>query len=715
MNNENYHPIQKESPCAHALHRFDEKTRCLTYEYNGVDILSMTFPPCQELGFRHGSDGSMQSLAYAQQIYIMAKTEITIDVEISLTSQSVCMRDRRATADEPILSQYGNNLIPGIYSLYDPLWDLLLSFNGRKAYWKNNRFTENNGYRKAILTVEIGKKPLFINLFMHYYQNHLGYKYYRPWERRFNGKNITGWCSWEAYRRNIDQEKIKGISTFLAEKLKAYGLEYILVDDGYQKMPLPFKATSSMKDGWMTCEETKFPEGHEGIVKVIENEGFKPAIWTNANITNPEYPEYHKEDVLWLDGKALKGEWIDYLYSCTPENLEKVVQPIFRAYREKGYKYIKIDAIRHLLFDGLHEAVRLGLLTNEEAEKRFHSYMLACRKGMGEDTYFSASWGEMHELIGSADSCRISMDANPTWPGIRMQLFEMARWQHTHRVLFTNDPDHVCVRTRPEWAKSILSLISLNGALCLLSDTPDSYTDEKLDIIRRTMPPIASMTGETGPLSLDYPAYTWTKLHGFAVQSHETPVEMEEVNLEDALDMAGNYPGQDSNHPFSTLWNFAIDHHDYKWNVIMRVATVPLKESTLTAEQLNLEKDTDYLVFDFWNEQFLGCFSDEIPVKALGLGTCQVLSFRKKSTNIQLISSTRHVSMDAISVEKQVNENNSLKIFLKGIEGRSDKYFFYIPEGKTIKSASHPCSIEENIAVVTVHFTSTQEVITLTY
>ena len=81
------------------------------------------------------------------------------------------------------------------------------------------------------------------------------------------------------------------------------------------------------------------------------------------------------------------------------------------------------------------------------------------------------------------------MDANPTWAGIRMQLFESARWFHTHRILFLNDPDHVCVRTKADWAKSVLSLISLSGELCMLSDTQQAYTPEKLDIIRKTLPP----------------------------------------------------------------------------------------------------------------------------------------------------------------------------------------------------------------------------------
>ena len=382
----------------------------------------------------------------------------------------------------------------------------------------------------------------------------------------------------------------------------------------------------------------------------------------------------------------MKGEWIDYLYTCQPETLDKHVTPLFEGYRDAGYKYVKIDAIRHLLFDGLHEAVRLGEMTNEEAERRFRAYMEATKAGMSEDMYYLASWGEMHEVVGLADACRISMDANPTWAGIRMQLFEMARWFHTQRILFLNDPDHVCVRTKPEWAKSVLSLISLAGGLCMLSDTQDAYTEEKLEIIRKTLPPLTTMTAETGPLNLDFPAYTWTKLHGFAVQSHETPVEMEDVLLKDAYDMAGVYPTMHDDHPFSTLWTFHYSHTGETWCVVGRFATIPLRASSIKLENIHLDPNESYHVFDFWKECYLGVVSGEVAVRALELGECQILCFRKVKKVPQFIASSRHVSMDAISVLGMTWKGNRLVMELQGVTGRNDRYYIGVPEGYKVSA-----------------------------
>ena len=464
-------------------------------------------------------------------------------------------------------------------------------------------------------------------------------------------------------------------------------------------MPLPYRAEGTMKEGWMTCEEEKFPKGHVGIVADIKKHGFTPAIWTNANITNPDFPEKHPEDILFFDGKAMKGEWIDYLYTCTPENLQKQVTPVFEGFRDAGYKYVKIDAIRHLLFDGLHEAVRLGMMSNEEAEQKFRAYMEATKAGMSEDMYYLASWGEMHEVVGIADACRISMDANPTWAGIRMQLFEMARWFHTQRILFLNDPDHVCVRTKPEWAKSVLSLISLAGGLCMLSDTEDAYTEEKLEIIKKTLPPLTTCTAETGPLNMDFPAYTWTKLHGFAVQSHETPVEMEDVNLKDAYDMAGIYPTMEDAHPFSSLWSFHLNHADETWCVVGRFATVPLKESKIRLEQIQLDSEDSYHVFDFWKEEYLGIVTGELKVRELGLGECQILGLRKVKEIPQFIASTRYVSMDTVSVQEITWNENKLCVNLSGVPKSKERYYFAVPEGfdlKNVEVQGMCCEITQN-------------------
>lgn len=680
MNNENFHPIQAEPPLAHALHHWDAAAGRLTYEYNGVNILEISVPVGVDLGFRHGSDGSMQSVQYIQQIYLASDRACHATLTVRLNADCLNMRPCRAGQEQAILGTEPRLLSYGVNGLYDPLWDLLVDWHGKPWHWVAEHMDiQKDGFATVSFKTKLDASALFINLRPHYYKNHLGYHYHRPWEHRPKQNAVAGWCSWEAYRRGIDLGTVQTVAEFLHESLQAYGLQYLQVDDGYQSMPLPADAHMTMAEGWMTCDDIKFPGGHDALVQTICKQGLTPAIWVNANITNPDFPQSHPEHVIWNVGVPLKGEWIDFLYACDADTLATHVEPLFRALRGKGYRYIKIDAIRHLLFDGLHECVRLGLMSNQEAEKRFRAFMEATREGMGPDVYYLASWGEMHEVVGVADACRISMDANPTWAGVRMQLFESARWFHTQRILFLNDPDHVCVRTKAEWAQSVLSLISLSGELYMLSDTPQTYTGEKLDIIRKTLPPLTTKAGETGPLRLDYPAYAWTKLHGFAVQSHETPVEMEEVSQKDAASIGGWTPDSAALHPFSSLWSFALSHHGLRWRVMLRVATHPLPTGELPLERLALDPHKTYLAFEFWEQKYLGEITGSFACKPLPLGHCQVVAFYEKPACPTVIASDRHVSMDAVSIHTHCYENNILHLRLNAVAGEQFKYMIYLP------------------------------------
>lgn len=690
MNNENYHPILKEAPIAHALHKWDNNTRILSYEYNGRNIISIHIPGTEEVGFRHGSDGNVQNIPFIQQIYVMLdglNKCIKSKVTFNLSNDALNMRPRRAGSEQAILGQVGRPLMYGVNGIYDITQDLLIDWNGCSWEWLGTSFVLNEkGDLTAEMEVELSSKPFTINLRMHYYRTHLGYSYYKPWEWRPNTRPVAGWCSWEACRRHVSMNDIEKFSEFFSNTLKDYGLEYIQLDDGYEKYPIPSNADKTLAEGWLETNE-RFPRGHKEVIEKIGATGMEPAIWTNANVTNKDFAYKNRECFIEnQNGELMLGEWIDYLLDCSDKTLQKHVYPYYKKLSEMGYTYFKTDAIRHLIMDGLHEAVRQGLMINSDAQARFRKFMEYARKGIGEDKYFLASWGVLSEAVGLVDACRIAMDANPTWAGIRMQMVESARWFHTQRILFLNDPDHICVRTNIGWLKSVISLISLSGSLLMLSDPLVDYTEDRLEIIKKSMPTLAAYTGETGPVDMTYPAFTWTKLHGFAVNSKEKPVEAEDVLLKDALDMAGIYSTMDDMHPFSTLWSFHIDTTSRKWCVVGRFATVPLKESKVAIESLGLDPTHEYTAFDFWAQEYLGRVSGHLKCKELDLGSCQIIALCPVQEHPQLIASSRHVSMDAVSVKSQLWKNNELIVNIKGVPGTVEYYWFHVPAKYVVES-----------------------------
>ena len=672
--------MRREPPMVHAVPHWDPERRILQYNYNGRKLVSMRIPGESEVRYRIASDGQLQSAPLFQQIYTVVFSEpIKSRVTIAMSEDAVLMRPHRAGSEQAVLGQVGRPVIEGVNGMYDILDDLLVSWHGQPWRWIDNQLHANeDGTLSVTFEVELSRKPWVINIKPQYYRKHLGFKYHKPWEFRPNLKAVAGWCSWEAYRREVAEENILTAARFLAEHLKDYGLEYIQLDDGYQRTPVTISPNRTLADAWLTPNDG-FPSGSESLCKEIKDLGLRPGLWLSASFDGNEEGE---EDYVLRDaeGKALKPFFMEVAIDCRPENLEEHILPLYQGARRCGFEYVKTDQIRHLLYDALHEMVRLGLMSNEEAEGRFRNYMLTARRGLGNEVYYLASWGVLSEVVGIADACRVATDANPQWQRVRMQLVESARWYHTQRILFLNDPDHVCVRTKPAWSRSLLSLVSLSGGLFMLSDAVDTYNAERIRAIQRCLPPLTMMTGETGPLDVHYPAFAWTKQHGAAFKG-EIEQTWDEVSEEEALILAGDHDTIHDDHPFASLWAFHIRTEIGQWCVALRVATLPLRASTLPLANLGLHPPKNYLAFDFWAEQYLGVVSGTIDVPALELGSCQVIAFRELSDHPQFLACTRHVSMGAISVQKQTWHEGTLTLELTGVPGTTETYWVHCPPG----------------------------------
>jgi hypothetical protein len=669
-----------EPPIAHAYHHWDETQRTLTYTYNGRRLLRVHIPGTARVSFRHGSDGALQSLPFVQQIFVMLTGgTATATVRFELSHDAINMRPQRAGPEQAIVGQVGRPLLPGVNGLYDIDQDLMISWFGHEWRWKRASLSKDAaGNLIAEMEVELGEKTWIVNLKPHYYRTHLGYNYHTPWQWRPNPKPIVGWCTWEAHRRNLSEEKILAATDLFAKHLRAYGFEYVQIDDGFENLPLPVDPHGTLVEAWLETRP-EFPTGHAGVVEKIKARGLEPGIWTSAAVYNDDFADAQP---WWLikgeDGQPLLGDWVKYVLDCTPACLEQHVRPVYEGLRKAGYTYFKIDAIRHLHYDGLHEAALLGLMSNEEAEKRFRDFLRVAREGLGRDVYWLSSWGVLTQMVGLADACRISQDAMPTWAGMQMQLVESARWFFSQRILWVNDPDHVCVRAPFEWSRTVLSTVALTGGLFMLSDALHHYDEKRLRLVQQCIPPLTTMTAETGPLDADFAAFTWTKFHGFHVLE-EKPFDAETMTDEEARNQAGDWPTMNCDHPFSTLWAIHLDNSIGRWCVVGRVASIALRASKLKLVNLGLDPDGDYLVFDFWQERYVGRVHGEIDCLPLDLGHCQILAVRPALDRPQFLSSTRHVSQDAISVKSQTWADQTLTLQLEGVCGTTETYWIHAP------------------------------------
>jgi hypothetical protein len=150
--------------------------------------------------------------------------------------------------------------------------------------------------------------------------------------------------------------------------------------------------------------------------------------------------------------------------------------------------------------------------------------------------------------------------------------------------------------------------------------------------------------------------------------------------------MAGWSPTMDDEHPLGSLWAFHIRREYGEWCVVLRTAVLPLKESTVTFEQLGLGAG-EYAAFDFWKQEYLGRVSGSLACTALELGHCQVIALRKVKNKPQLLSSSRHVSQDAISVRSQQWGDREVILALTGVPETEETYWIHVPNGESLTIA----------------------------
>jgi hypothetical protein len=90
-----------------------------------------------------------------------------------------------------------------------------------------------------------------------------------------------GWNSWDAYAQNITEAQVRENASFVAKKLKQYGWNYIVIDEGWY-LPDPVPSTQENKgfvmdpDGRFLPSVSRFPSAAKGA-------GFKPiGDWLHA-------------------------------------------------------------------------------------------------------------------------------------------------------------------------------------------------------------------------------------------------------------------------------------------------------------------------------------------------------------------------------------------------------------------------------------------------
>jgi alpha-galactosidase len=297
----------------------------------------------------------------------------------------------------------------------------------------------------------------------------------------------TGWCSWYCFGPRVTAQNIYDNLNYIRTNVPA--LRYIQIDDGYQP---------HMGD-WLSVGKS-FGGNVQQVLQSIRDKGFEPAIWVAPFICDSNSTVY-KEHPDWLvkdaSGKPLRSDLVSfggwrlkpwYVLDGTNPAVQQHLQQMFRTMRQQwGCTYFKLDA-------NFWGAIHGGYFYDKQATRveAYRRGMEAILKGTG-DAFILGCNHPLWPSLGLVHGSRSSMDIKRQW-----STFERSGRENLYRAwqngrLWWNDPDCLVLTGKmpDNEYRFHAALIYATGGMLLSGDDLTTISPERLNILRKTVPPTA--------------------------------------------------------------------------------------------------------------------------------------------------------------------------------------------------------------------------------
>ena len=457
-----------------------------------------------------------------------------------------------------------------------------------------------------------------------YYREHRGLTYFKPWTYKVWKRSVAGWCSWFAFFKDITEEDVKETADALSESLVPFGLEYLQIDDGYQREPAGLPKT------WYKANE-KFPSGLKSLAKYIKSRGLKPGIWTSTSFNQKKYAEKHpKYFVRDNEGEPAYGKSVGYvLDGSNSDTLEDIIRPIYDKLQDAGWGYFKVDGLSSLRYEGYNSYSDYFTEKGLDRVEVYRNLAGAIRDEIGADNFMLGSRGFRPELIGILDACRIGGDG--------YGYACLTQFNSFNNVVWRNDPDHI-VLEGPEAYRSCM-VTALTGSLYMLTDKPAVYRTGIVEPAKRTLPVLFTMPGQV-----------------YDVDSSRS-IELDRIDSELSSDSHRVLEGSLERH--NNLFMLEINKSYESWVMLGRTEE---REKWINFSDLGLDNNREYMVFEYWSRDLVGVFQSGFEPGQIDPGyNCQLFCIREKQGHPQLAATSRHISCGGYETESVSWESGVLK------------------------------------------------------
>ena len=544
-----------------------------------------------------------------------------------------------------------------------------------------------------------------IVMYSDYYKKHLGLPVYEPMDDTHFKTPPVMWNSWTNYYYMVTEDEVIKNVDWIVENFNDYGLEYVVIDDGPER-------GEQGEHYWISnWNEKTFPLGGKGLAEYIKSKGLTPGLWIVPNVyagALDEHPEWYLRD---KDGKHVMVYHTPSLDYTNPEVLDFLTQ-LFSTLKDWGFKYYKFDG--EFALTEYNPNVDSDKLYDENSSqiKAYRNRLEVIRKCVGEETFLEGCpGGTPLQGIGYFNSYFNGDDIYNSWMGmypffisINANLFlnhiacylmpgegicvspkmdmEKAKTVYNPefiRVASTRETGISSVGTTMNEARTIVTFAALSGTPYSFADRLPDLPAERINLLKKSLPtmPIIPMDlFSRGGYS------SWDLFEEFTPETYE--------------------------HNFPRIVDLKINAASGRYDVVAATNwTGELQSREISfGGNLGLDPERSYLVFDFWNQEFLGMFKESVVLNIEPHDT-RVLHIRPLLPRPQVLATDRHIS-GAYSIETMEwdAEKQTLKGSAKTIAGMPYSLYVHVP-GKfslsEIKSKAEavPEKLNDNVYKVT--------------
>ena len=434
---------------------------------------------------------------------------------------------------------------------------------------------------------------------------------------------MTWYC--EKYGGCLNETAVVEIAEFIADKFKDYGYDFIQIDDLWQN---GLKGNGPAKDFTRVNPNGPYKNGMKAPAEKIKQLGLTPGLWLLPLAIN------HKDPILadrvpliahTPDGKPFETNWSGTALDMTNPKARKYVEGFIRqAVEDWGYDYLKLDGIhmgmasrqtypaRHYVNDKFGDVVFKDKTKSNMQAGRMA--LKAIRKGAGNDTFILGCATTQNErslamCMGLLDAMRVGPDSSRTWKG-KYSIVEGVRASNALYFLngrvWWNDPDSIYAAKRYPLneVRCFSSWVTITGMLNNMTDWAPDYPEERIDLLRHTMPSHQLTTVRPIDYLENDPARIWRLTYNIGEHKHM---------------IVGffNWSDEDTN------------------------IVVPV-------QRLGLKSDSKYTGLEFWSKnvfKFSKTLSRHIPARS-----CEVISIKEEMNHPILLGTSRHITQGAIDL-----------------------------------------------------------------